>query len=341
MPEQSKTILLIANPSPEHVGAHFVNGAQKLGVPMQIMDSREAYKAPRWLGLINWRLRGHRPTCLNAFSRKVVETCRIRRPRAVITTGISPVTAEALAKIGEMGIKRLNFLTDDPWNPRNGARFFWEALPRYDIVFSPRQANLSDLRGYGCKKVCYLPFAYAPEIHFPEKFLSEKDQERFTCDISFIGGADDDRVSYVSALAKEGFDLKLYGGYWDRYSQLRPYCRGFVLQGDFRKAVAGSRVNLCMGRRANRDGHAMRSYEFPAMGAVMIVEDTEEHRDLFGREGECVLYFKTIREMNEKTRRLLENGKERARMAQAAHLLVTSGRNAYKDRLESMLEHLS
>ncbi len=332
---------MIANPSPEHIGAHFVNGAQKLGVPMQVMDSREAYQAPLWMALINRRLRGHRPTCLRAFSRKIVETCHMRRPWAVITTGISPVSAEALEKIGDLGIKRLNFLTDDPWNPQNGSRFFWKALPQYDIVFSPRHANLSDLRGYGCKKVCYLPFAYAPEVHFPEKLLSEEDQERFICDISFIGGADDDRVPYVSALAREGFDLKLYGGYWDRYSQLRPYYRGFVLQSDFRKAVAGSKVNLCMGRRANRDGHAMRSYEFPAIGAAMIVEDTEEHRDLFGREGEYVLYFKTIQEMNEKTRRLLENGKERARMAQAARLLVTSGCNTYKDRLETMLEHLS
>ena len=73
----------------------------------------------------------------------------------------------------------------------------------------------------------------------------------------------------------------------------------------------------------------------------MLTEDTAEHREIFGQEGEAVVYFQTIPEMLEKTRWLLNHDQERQRLAQNAHLLITQGQNTYGDRLKTMLSTIS
>ena len=82
----------------------------------------------------------------------------------------------------------------------------------------------------------------------------------------------------------------------------------------------------------------MRTFEVPAIGACMLTEDTVEHREIFGEEGKAVVYFRTVDEMIEKLGWLLDHEDERRRLAEAAHALITKGRNTYKDRLVSMLE---
>src|SRR5437899_1069838 len=62
----------------------------------------------------------------------------------------------------------------------------------------------------------------------------------------------------------------------------------------------------------------MRSFEIPAIGTSMLAEDTSEHRALFGREGDAVLYFGTIPEMTDKLNWLLENDGDRVAMGRWA-----------------------
>ena len=102
-------------------------------------------------------------------------------------------------------------------------------------------------------------------------------------------------------------------------------------------AIARTAVNICLVRRANRDGHVMRSFEIPAVGGFMLTEDTEEHRAFFGPEGQCVLYFKTPKEAAEKSHWAIANATERQRMAAAAHAKITRGGHTYTHRLQTML----
>ena len=51
----------------------------------------------------------------------------------------------------------------------------------------------------------------------------------------------------------------------------------------------------------------MRTFEVPAIGACMLTEDTEEHREIFGKEGDAVLYFRTMNEMVSQLRFLLDH----------------------------------
>jgi spore maturation protein CgeB len=186
--------------------------------------------------------------------------------------------------------------------------------------------------------VSYLPFAYAPELHYPEPPDTAAELDRFACDLVFVGGADVDRVPFLGAVIRSGLDVRLYGHYWDRFPTTRAYALGPADPGTVRRAVGAGRVALCLVRRANRDGHAMRSFEVPAIGACMLVEETDEHLELFGPSGEAVVTFRTAGEMIERLDWLLTHESERRRLASTAHSMITRGHHTYADRLAAMLE---
>ena len=332
-----KKILLVGNPDHVHVGAHLHQAAETAGLRVMFSDARSAFAGPAWRVKLNWWMRGHKPPRLRAFSQEVVHTCREFQPLWMLSTGLAPLDASALQAIGQLGVLRLNYLTDDPFNPAHRSPWFLKALPHYEHVFSPRRANMEDLCRLGCPAVSYVPFAYAPELHFPEPLAPAEEQARFAAEVVFAGGADCDRVPYIVALIRAGFKLALYGGYWERYPETKAHAQGHADPQTLRKAIRGAKVALCLVRRANRDGHAMRTFEVPAIGACMLVEDTEGHREIFGEDGKAVVYFRDVDDMIEKLRWLMVHDDERQRLVQTAHYLITQGKHTYRDRLMTML----
>jgi spore maturation protein CgeB len=331
-------LLLVANTGPEHLGGYFYQAAVAMGIETEVHDIRLASEGPRWAVAASWRL-GRRPLRLRRYGESLVERCAQFRPRIVLSTGIAPVSRDALLAIRKMGISALNYLTDDPWNPGRHAPWFFKALRHYDHVFSPRRANLEDLKRHGCPAVSYLPFAYSEEIHQMHSGNGCPAADASQPDIVFVGGGDADRVPFMAALIEANFDLRLYGGYWEHFPETRRNACGHITPQEAPRATASAKIALCLVRRANRDGHCMRSFEIPAVGGCMLAESTPEHRDIFGEDGEAVLYFQDIPELIRKARWLLERPAERQRLAEAAHRRITaSGQNTYRDRLRSMLE---
>jgi spore maturation protein CgeB len=243
-----------------------------------------------------------------------------------------------LERLKRIGLTTVSYLTDDPWNPAHRARWFLRALPKYSAVFSPRRSNLHDLAHHGCDRAIFLPFAYDPSIHF-------KSERRATAvpipEILFIGAGDPDRVPYAMALLKTRIHLAIFGDYWGRYSPLAQSWKGYADLETARQMTCSTPVCLCLVRRANRDGHTMRSFEAAAMGACLLCEDTDEHREIFGRDGEAVLYFHSIHQMIDRAKWLLGHEAERSRMRELAFERVTKGRNTYRDRLDKILDECS
>jgi hypothetical protein len=320
-----------------HIGGSLARAAEKLRVKHAFVDAGQAFAAPRLVRAVTWRLGGHRPPALRRTSREVVAACVRWRPRWLLTTGLAPVDAAALVAIGHLGVKRLNYLTDDPWNPSMRAEWFFEALRHYDHVFSPRRANIGDLVRHGCAAVTYLPFGFDPELSFRQEPTTLIDRIHFATDVTFVGGADRDRVPYIDALLRAGLQVGLYGGYWDRFSETHGRGRGHADLATLRQATSAARVSLCLVRRANRDGHVMRSLEIPAMGGCLLAEDTDEHRSLFGPPGDAAVYFRSIQQMLDQLRWLLSAEDERTRLALTAYRRIRAGRHTYEDRLRTML----
>ena len=327
-------ILIVGASGGSHIGGSLMRAARQLNIAAEICDVQAAWRHGTIAQKFLWHCCGRRPIALQSFSRHVVESCRNFRPQVLISTGTAPISREALAACRKQGVRRINFSTDDPFNPLMRAPWFLKSLPEYDTIFTPRLANLEDLRAHGCHDVRYLPFGYDPDLFFPQPTTPAEERD----DIFFAGTAEPSRVEYVRAAAHAGLRVQLYGNYWARYRGMRGISRGEANIPTLRKAIASCRIALCLVRHENRDGHSMRSFEVPAVGACMVTEDTVEHRQIFGEDGERVMYFRSPSEMVERTKLLLQDSAVRRKLRDAAHLHIVQGGNTYADRLRAMFD---
>jgi len=328
--------LLVGHRQGTHIGGALLRAAEQIPSQFVFQDYDLAYNGLKLVRQFSYHFLDKRPVGINVFNDKVESVCRAQKPDFLLATGLAPLTSQTLNKIGSLGVTRVNYLTDDPWNPAHKSKWFMDAIPQYDIIFSTRRANIKDLEMQKCSRVEYLPFGYDEKLFFKEQPTFDQ-KNQYGSDIIFVGGADNDRLPYVAPLIKEGYKVSLYGGYWERYRETRPYAKGIGDPQTIRLATACSKVALCLVRKANRDDNCMRSFEIPAVGACLLAEDTTGHRDLFGEEGECVLYFKTTLDLTEKARYLLSHSEERARLAESAHARITNAQHTYKDRLNTIL----
>jgi hypothetical protein len=320
-----------------HIGASLARAAARQGIAVTRFDTEGAMRANRLVRATLWRLGGRRPPRLSAFAAGVVAGVAAARPALLIATGAAPLTRSALRRLRAIGIACFNYATDDPWNRAMRAPWHLRALPEYDAVFTPRLANLDCFRNIGVAAVHYLPFGYDDEL-FPGPAERPTALSRAPgCDVLFVGGADRDRIAFMTQFLKSGLQVALVGGYWDRVPATRRYALGLQPPEALACLTAAARINLCLVRRANRDGHVMRSFEIAALGGVMLAEDTAEHRDLFGPDGEAVVYFRTPDEAAFRAHALLADAAERARLSAAVRRRVIAGRHTYRDRLDAML----
>lgn len=320
-----------------HLGGSFSRAAHGLGIESVIFDVNEAFSGPRLLRTLSWRLGGHRPPRLNRFSEQVAASCLQMRPDILIALGTASLTHATVRRLSSAGVICMAFCSDDPFNKTQRADWHLAALPAYDVVFTPRRANISDLRALGCSDVRYLPFGY------DESLFGTATDEGVTqdLDVLFVGGADQDRVEFMREFLHSGLRIGLVGGYWDRFPETQPYALGFKTPRELCAITAEAKVNLCLVRRANRDGHVMRSFEIPAAGGCMLAEDTSEHRELFGPDGDSVMFFRNPKDAAERAALLVAAPSERKRLAAALRARVVGPQNTYGARLVTMLETAS
>ncbi len=325
---------MVGSRAGSNIGGSFERGARTRGWEVALADPMAAHSRFRVLRSFAHRVLRGRPLYQDAFSAAVWRQCEKFRPDVVIATGFSPVNQATLQKIRRAGHKSAVFLSDDISAQPAKTRWFTAGLGLYDVVATPRVAAIPDLRQAGARNVLRLPFGYDPDLFFPRPANHVSPE---TADVFFAGGADADRVPMIAAVAQAGFKLALYGSYWERYAPTRSHTRGQCDIPTLREAAWSSKVSLCCVRRANRDEHCMRTFELPALGVCQVVEDTAEHREILGPEGEGVLYFRDYGEMVEKTRRLIQDRSLRERLRLACHRRIAHGRHTYADRLETLL----
>lgn len=286
------------------------------------------------------RFSGRRPLGYWKLNRRFMNVALAFRPDVVlITCGklLSPATIRSVKET--TGALLVNYATDDPFNGAVNTPMFKKGIPYYNVYACTKKAIIDDVREAGCANAVYLPFAYKPEIHFPERAQNSEERKRYSSDIVFIGGCDRDRLPHIAGMLRAMPDLRLhlYGGFWNRHPAFRKYYRGFALGREFRLAVGGAKIVLNLVRRANRDDHVMRTFEIPACGGFMLADRTEEQCSFLAEDKEAS-YFTSTDEMIDRIRYYLVHDSERRQIAEAGYHRITSGRNTYGDRLKTIIE---
>lgn len=333
-----KKLVLVGQSGGTHLGGSLLRAAQKLEIPTSFHDVRQAKSKIKLLNSIWWRARSKRYPLGRQFEAKVLEDVKEKRPTHFLTTGLTPISRRTLERIRDFNTICLHFSTDDPWNPKAGSNWYLESLRAYDRVFTPRQSNIHQLRDLGCLDVVYLPFGYDRAL-FERVFLSEAPVQ--SGDVLFVGGGDPERAEFIRAFASAGLKVTLAGGYWADYPDLARHSVGLLSSQQLISATQEHKINLCLVRKANRDGHVMRSFEIAAIGGCMLVEDTKEHRAIFGPDSLRVRLFETAEQASAIAKAMLSDPAERTRLGRAVNEHIISGGNTYEDRLSFMLSNVS
>ncbi len=328
------SLIILGERGDGHLGTHFQEAASALGITTHLLESQRALGHPLWYR-VWWRL-FRAPPFSRRYTRWIVRECTRLRPSLVLGVGRVPLRAFGLESLRRSGIVAANFASDDPWNPLYRTSWLLQSMSAYDWVFTPRLRNLDQFRELGVQHVEYMPFAYSPLLHelaIPARENSREDR----CDVLYIGGCDADRIPYLRAIQCAGFSMNIFGGRWERVSDLKASVCGISGMRVIQDAVQTSRVTLVLPRHANRDGHVMRTYETAAAGGCMLVEETPEHRSIFASDPPCVTFFQGLDDMVVQIRKLIDDPalRLRLRLALRQHI-VLGGRNRYQDRLESI-----
>lgn len=337
-------ILLLDTTLYEPASPLFVDAVRTSGHEFRFIDEA-VFLRPLERSLVHkigYRLLGSRPLSYWSLNGTLCRAACEFRPEIVLVVKGAYVKLETLRRIkAETDALLLNFATDDPFNPANSTPDLIRGIPAYDLYACTKRAIMTDVQRAGCRRVVHVHFAYKPELHFPEVPATREERGRFSADVVFVGGVDQDRLPYINAITGlPNVSVALYGSYWQRYPRLRPFARGFAVGRDYRLALGGAKIALCLVRRANRDGHVMRTFEIPACGAFMLAERTDEHLTLF-REGIEAAYFGSPGELADKVRYYLAHKEERQAIAAAGHARVTTAGHTYRDRLATIIDAVS
>jgi spore maturation protein CgeB len=274
---------------------------------------------------------------VNWFAMRLAAQSAIRY--AIVTNGweLRAKTVAAMRRsLAHRGGGIACFLCDDPFNPVHRDKSWLDALLEYTVVVSTKRQVIEDLKALGCGNVKYARFGYHPPIHRP---VNSSDFGFRPVDVSFAGNADADRLPVLGGLAEGAPELalSLFGNGWREHLALRHIALPQVVGLEYSAAMRAGTVCPCLVRRANRDGHVMRSFELPAMGAFMLAERTEEHLEIFDEGVHCD-YWGSVDELVEKCRWYAKRPQEAASLARAAHELIRSAPNTYGDRALEVID---
>jgi spore maturation protein CgeB len=336
-------ILLVGNGQAHQVGAFFLRALGSGEDEYAFVDESRYFGkiTASWFHRLAFHLLG-RPLNYRQFNHDILGLGLRFKPQIIIVIKGAYLSPGVLARLRqETPSVLINYATDDPFNPVVATRDLLSGIPEYTLYACTKRNMINDVVQAGCLQAVFVPFGYDPSFHFWEPPLTAEEKKRFASDVVFIGGADADRVPIFRMLIKTyTMDLHLYGGYWNREAHLRQYYHGWAVGRDYRMALSGTKIALGLVRRANRDGHSMRTFEIPACGAFMLAERTDEHLEFFEEDKEAG-YFGSNEELIEKTQYYLKHDAERQRMAEAAQTRLRQGHHTYRDRLLTILEAAS
>ena len=338
----SGPVVIVGASGGTHVGESLFRGAGDIGTGALFCDINIARSASRFVNALSWRLRDRLPPSPGRLEKALSRILVREKPQVMVSVGTAAVRRPLIEAWRAAGVPCVHYSTDDPWNPGLRARWHLNALAAYDVVFTPRRRNMDDLASLPCRRVIYLPFGYDPHIMMPPD--GAPDRARQVAGSSsigraalFVGGADNDRAAFFRKFIEAGGEVSLVGGYWNLWPDLKRRWLGRRPPDEVSALTLSASVNIILVRRANRDGHTMRSFEAGAAGGCLLVEDTPEHRDIFGEDGAAVRFFSTAREAASLWSGLLADPVERQRMADAVKSRILDGRHSYGDRLQTMI----
>ncbi len=293
---------------------------------------------PSLLYRIFWKLR--LPLDTTRVNQKICDTIRSSSFDVVWIEKGNMIWPRTLRKIRKYAAtSRLISCSEDDMYARHGHSLWYRAgLRYYDLVFTTKKYNLSELLLFGARATRLFLDSYDEKIHKTMN-LAEAERDRFTGDVSAIGAYEAERAESLMYLASNGIRVNVWGNDWGKMVDRHPNLvikNEFLFGDDYSKAISATKINLNFLRKINRDEVTSRSVEIPACGGFMLGERTKRHLEFFeeGREAE---FFGSDEEMLQKVRYYLENSDKREDIARAGKKRCVMSGYSMRAQLDQIL----
>lgn len=235
----------------------------------------------------------HRGLHIDGFIKKVTTD----KPDIVIVLKGLLIDFTVILQIKQLGAKVVLLNHDDFFSKFKNSRsdLQLEALPFYTGVFATKNVNVEELRSVN-SNIEFLQFAYSAEIHIPPtgELLEEIE---FDSDVTFVGSCYPSRLKLLEFLAENlnpKYKISVYGRGWRnsvKSEKLLKCIHDRVLNyHEMSKVIYYSKVNIGFLCKENRDDHTQRTFEIPAIGGLLLAEDTPRHRDYYDDFSEAVFF---------------------------------------------------
>lgn len=316
-----------------------LKGFQKIGKETQLLDTKYFDSPPKIS--IRRVCRKVLPWAYEQFASAIIGLriaylSKKLEPSLVFVFKGNFVSAKTL---GRITVTKVHYHPDDSTNPFNRSRTFHHSEVEYDLHFTSKRHNISEISERTGKECHFIWYAYDPDWHFR---IKDWPNSKKSYDLGFIGHYRPDRSALILDLSKElGKRFAIAGSNWRRTIGLSSIATVLPPQYgvNFSRMCAEAPVQLGLLNSDNRDLHTARSFEVPATGALLIAENTSDHRELFKHMSSALL-FETPQELRDLLRWIDSNPSQAQAIALKGYELITSTQNTWEDRAREILTQI-
>jgi len=232
------------------------------------------------------------------------------------------------------------YCADNPFVNRDKKRWFFvkKIIKKFDLVIFHQKSREKYVKKYGIKKYISI---YPPIF---DEILNLK-LNRKTKGIVFLGTWMPGRGKFFYELKKNGIEVKIYGPNWNKDSKYYKLLKNNI---DLKKypikkvknIINKFKIAIALYSKGNKDELSRRSFEIPAIGTLLLSENSNLLKKFFKNNLHAV-YFKNSLDCSIKCKKLLLNSSKIERIRNAAHskILKTSNihaKNIFKKILNSL-----
>jgi spore maturation protein CgeB len=222
------------------------------------------------------------------------------------------LTPEAMLNFKKLGCKTIQLFPDDP-DEFIKSQYLYS---QYDYIFTNSMLAMKNHHAIGYPNFKTLSFAV------DEKLLEGiKPQDKYRCDVMFIGGDNKKKYRYEYLNALKGLDVKVYGKFQkDVYGKQNQSLSDYK---DFFSALMSAKIGIDFS--VSGSGYMnvkTKSFEIPACQTLMLVNEFEEMKNYYEYDKE-IIGFTTPEDLRKKCDYYLQDDDkiigERLSIAQAGH----------------------
>ncbi len=273
------------------------------------------------------------------INRELLRLAKQENPDVIWIFKGMEIFPETLMKLG-VNFKLANYNPDHPYiiaGSGSGNKNVTKSVGLYHLHFCYNSILQNQIGSRFKIPTVFLPFGFELSSSEFTNASSRKEVNK----ICFIGNPDKTRSGIISLLAKDGFEVDVYGHGWDKttVSELQNVRHFDAVYGnDFWEKLRQYRVQLNIFRKHNIDSHNMRSFEIPAVGGIQLTPYSTEQAGFFS-EGSEIFFYKTLPDLLDQVKKLMLSPDENIKIfREAARARSIHSGYSYSDRALTVYE---